>query len=325
MRLSTTISCILALACGLAAQSIYVPSNTPTTGTCNAFPFNTTDMRYQTLVTPTQMGNVPAVISGMAVAQCAGGSATFQHLTIRMAHLAATTLSTTFDTNLAAGAITVLDIPNYTWQAAANVWNDLDLQLPFVYNGTDSLVIDVLALGRNGTIGATYRDSTNQRVYQGSYTGQTTGSSSMSAFKLRLITGDATTWVFGQGCQGSNAQTPKLTLSGSSQLGMGLGVSQANALPSAPTVLHVGNSSALPLFPFDLGAIGATGCTMYCNAIIAAPLTTSSSGNARVTVNVPNLPTLVAYKLYFQWANLDVAANSLGITTSDYGRALFGN
>lgn len=314
------------LASGLVAQSAYVPSNTPATGTCNAFPFSTSDMRYQALVTAADMGSTPALICGFAVAQCSTGTATFQRLTVKMAHITAASLSTTFDANLAAGAITVLDIPNYTWQATANVWNDLDVQVPFVYNGTDNLVIEVLALGRTGTIGSTHRDATNQRVYLGNYTGQLTGTNGgNTAFKMRLITGDATTWVFGKGCQGSNAMTPALTLSGSSKLGMALGVSQSNALASSPTLLHVGTTSALPVFPFDLGLLGAPGCTMYTNAAISVPMSTSSSGTSRITVNVPNVPSLACFKLYFQWVNLDPMANTLGITTSDYGRAIFGN
>ena len=323
---SRSLLALALLSSGLAAQSAYVPSNTPAAGTCNAFPFSTSDMRYQALVTAADMGNAPALICGFAVAQCSTGVATFQRLTIKMAHLAAPALSTTFDMNLAAGAITVLDAPNYTWQATANVWNDHDMQVPFVYNGTDNLVVEVLAIGRTGSVGSTHRDATNQRVYLGNYTGQATGTNGgNTAFKMRLITGDATTWVFGKGCQGSNAMTPALTLSGSSQLGMSLGVSQSNALPSAPTLLHVGTTSALPLFPFDLGLLGAPGCTMYCNAAIAVPMTTSSSGTSRISLNVPNLTSVVCFKLYFQWVNLDAMANALGVTTSDYGRAVFGN
>src|SRR5262249_15645246 len=152
---------------------------------------------------------------------------------------------------------TVLDIPNYKWnQVVATtvpIWNDLDLQVPFVFNGVDNLVIDLTVLGASGVTGGMYRDSTNQRVYTYPYTGQTTATTNdMAALKMRLVTGDATAWTFGAGCAGSNSHTPTLTLTGSSKLGNTLTVQETGALATTPAALHLGTTTAGPVFPFDL-------------------------------------------------------------------------
>ncbi len=313
------------LAAMAPAQSFYVPSDTPTVGTCNAFPFSTSDMRYQALILASDFGNAPTMIRGFSLAPCTTGERTFTRITMKLAHLAAPTLATTFDQNLAAGAATVMDIPSYTWQMTAHQWNDVDLQVPFAYNGVDNLVVEFLVTGSTGAGGNMHRDATHQRVYAGSYTGQLTGTNGgLTAFKMRLIAGDASLQVFGAGCTGSNTLRPSLSFNGTAQRGTTLAVHLADALPSTPLALHVGTSSAFP-FPLDLAVAGAPGCLLYHDVFFVAPLSSDPLGTAALAFPLPRFQNTIGLLLYFQWAAADLSANSLGLTTSSYGRALVGN
>lgn len=325
MRTSLALS-LLALLSSVPAQSFYIPTNTPGTGTSNAFPFSTTDMRYQALITAADLGSTPTLITGFGLAATTTGARSFSRVWMRMAHFTGATLSTTFDSNLVAGATTVMDVTKWKWNLTAGVWNDVDLQVPFFYNGTDNLVVEFQVYGGTGTSGNMYRDATNQRVYLGGYTGQTTGTNGgLTAFKMRVITGDASSGTFGSGCVGSTALTPALTFSGTSQLGNTLGVNLANALATTPVALHLGTSSAGPLYPIDLSIIGAAGCTMYHDVLVAIGGLSNASGGATVSLPIPSSPSVVGFTAYFQWVALDLAANAAGITTSNYGRALVGN
>ena len=315
--------CLAALAASLPAQSIYVPSDTPAVGTANAFPFNTTDMRYQALILATELNNAPALITGFALAPSSSGALSYGHVTMKMAHLAAATLSTTFDTNLAAGAVTTMDVPNFVWPVTANVWNDVDLQTPFVYNGVDNLVVEFLVTGRIAGA-AMRRDATNQRVYLGSYTGQLVGTNGgLTAFKMRVITGDPTLATFGRGCVGSNTLTPALSLVGSSQIGQTFTANLSNALPNTPCFAVLGFSSAAP-FPIDLSVYGMTGCKGYVNAAATLLTFADGAGATSIAVALPLDPGLVGLAIYSQFAPLDAGAPG-GLTTSNYGRALIGN
>ena len=315
--------CITTLAAGLSAQSFYIPSDTPAVGTANSFPFNTSNMRYQALVRATELNSTPAVITGFALAPSTTNTLEFAQVTMKMAHLSAATLSTTFDTNLAAGAVTTMDAPDFVWPVTANVWNEVDLQTPFVYNGVDNVVVEFLVTGRV-TGSAMRRDATNQRVYLGSYTGQATGTDGgNTAFKMRLITGDASLATFGRGCAGSNSQTPTLSYTGTSQLGQTLTVNLANALPTTPCFASFGNFSAPP-FPIDLAILGLPGCRAYHDAAVLLGTATDASGTASIAIAIPANPALVGYVLYSQWLAFDNGATG-GLTTSNYGRALVGN
>jgi len=318
-----TCLCFAALATTLSAQSFYIPTNTPSTGTANAFPFNTTDMRYQALIRATELNSTPALITGFALAPSATGSLSFGHVVMKMAHLASPTLVTTFDTNLAAGAITTLDAAPFNWQVTAGTWNEVDLQTPFVYNGVDNVVVEFLVTGR--VLGsAMYRDATNQRVYLGGYTGQLTGTDGgLTAFKMRVITGDASRQTFGLGCLGSNSLRPLLTFSGTSQFGQTLTHQLTNAQPTSLCFLALGFTSAAP-YPIDLTPFGFTGCTQYIGIAAVLGTLTDGSGAASVGTAVPVNPGLTGLTLYSQWAALDAGAPG-GLTVSNYGRALVGN
>jgi hypothetical protein len=309
------------------AQSFVVPSGTvPSTGTCNVFPFGTTDMRYQALILAADLGSTAGVISGFALAPCSTGVRTMTGLTVKMAHYSGATMGTTFDTNLnSPGPVfTVLDTVNHKWVMVGNAWNEVGLQIPFVYNGVDNLVVDILVTGSAGVSGAMHREATHQRVYLGGYTGQLAGTNGgNTAFKMKVFLGEANTQLFGAGCTGS-AGVPAFSFSGTAQIGTPLGLDCVNAPPGAPTLFLVGSANMLPVFPVDLTPLGATGCTLYHSIRFLVVVNADGSGHASLGLPLPADPSLIGTALYFSALVFDPLANPAAITASNYGRALLG-
>jgi hypothetical protein len=313
MQRTLLLACLVAGSVSAQTQTYLIPPNTlPNLGTCNAFPFNTTDMRYQALVRASELGSTPGIISGISFAQCASsGAKSFATITVNL--------------NSPGPALTVLNSVRYVWNVTADVWNDIGLQVPFPYNGKDNLVVEVLVTGRGGVSSATHRDNTNQRVYLGSYTGQLTGTDGgNTAFKMRILMGDASTQSFGAGCAGSKG-VPAFSFVGTAQLGKTLGLDCVNLPAPSVALLLMGFDSRLPVFPVDLTAMGAPGCTLYHDIALAIPAPVDASGHAQVGLPIPNVVALKHLILYFSYASMDPPANKAGITTSNYGRALLGN
>ncbi len=327
--MSTRLSFLaLALAAPLAAQSFVVPAGTdPAVGTCNAYPFGTSDMRYQALIPAADLGNAPGVIAGFSLSPCSSGVRMMQSITVKLAEYSGTTMTTTFDTNLNSPgpAVTVLDQLDYEWRMVANTWNDIGLQVPFPYSGANALVVEILVRGSSGVSGSTHREGTHQRMYAGSYSGQTTGSSSTAAFKMRVLMGDASTQTFGSGCQGSNGLVPEFSLSGTAQLGTNLDFVCSDTLASTGVLFLIGTNNQQPVFPFDLTGVGAPGCRLYhaIGAQVFAPA--DSLGTARLTLPLPADPNLVYIAVYASALVFDGGANAAGAVTTNYGRILLGN
>lgn len=314
---------LVAMASSLSAQSFYVPNANPQGAASNSFPFNTSNMRYQTLVSAADLGSVPALITGFALQPSSTGVRTFTQVTMKMAHLSAATLSTTFDQNLAAGAITTMDAANWSWYLTADTWTEVDLQVPFFFNGVDNVVVEFDVQGGSGTAGGMWREGTHPRLYLGNYAGQATGTlSNNSAFKMRFLVGDAGLARFGQGCAGSNQLTPALSFSGSSQLGQSLTYQLTNSFAFTPAFLTVGFWIGFP-FPLDLAPYGMPGCTAYVPSAAIATAVADGTGAGSLPLQIPNDPTLAGLFYYAQWFPLDLTLGTL--TASNYGRILVGN
>lgn len=314
---------LVAMAGSLPAQSFYVPNANPRGVANNAFPFNTSDMRYQALVTAADLGSLPALITGFALQPASTGVRTFTQVTMKMAHLSSPTLSTTFDQNLAAGAITTMDVANWSWYLTADTWTEVDMQVPFFFNGVDNVVVEFTVYGGSGAAGGMWREGTHPRLYLGNYTGQPTGTlSNNSAFKMRFLVGDAGLGRFGQGCAGSNQLTPALSFSGSSQLGQTLTYELTNAFASTPAFLTVGFWIGFP-FPLDLAPYGMPGCTAYVPSLAISTAVTDPAGAGSLQLQIPNNAALTGLFYYAQWFPLDLTSGTL--TASNYGRILVGN
>ena len=70
---------------------------------------------------------------------------------------------------------------------------------------------------------------------------------------------------------------------------------------------------------------GAPGCDLLVDPIVLTASMTSSSGTTSGAIAVPNSTGLVGTDVFHQWVIIDGSANSLGLVTSDAGRARIGN
>ncbi len=314
------LSALLTTAACLPAQNtFYVPDNLSNAGTCNVFPLGQTYMRYQTIVTPQDLGNSSGLIQDLGFAPCGGGTRTFQQITVKMDHITASTLSPTFATNITANAVTVLNGANLTWNMVAGTWSKLGLTTPFAYNGTDHLLIEIEVTGGTGSSGACHR-GTRSRIFSKA-TGAATGSVGNYGLKMELsMSGGAGT--YGKGCQGSNG-VPQIFFTGEARLGKTLDANLASGPVSSGAFLNIGFTNSAP-YPFDLTPFGATGCMLYSDPFSSVTTASNGTGDAQISIPIGSSPGLVGLKVYFQWLCLDPPGNTLGFTTSNGGVAVVG-
>lgn len=312
------------------AQNWYVPDNAANAGTCNVIPFGSTattstfaNSKMQTRCTVADLGGVPGVITGLAFASCATGRAHYASMEIVLDHIPASQpLSGTFAANLTANAQVVLSQTNHTWNLVSAQWNEIGLQLPFVYNGVDDLLVQITMSG--GTAPAGMRRGTRDRVYwtAASGTPPLVGSLTATATKIEVSMLTAHTSSYGDGCVGSNG-VPLLGFSGSAVLGNTLSFDLTRGVPNGIALMILGFTNGAP-FPVDLGFLGMPGCTEYVDLGFTNAQLIDPVGATSFALPVP--ATLSpGFLLYGQYSVLDPAANAFGFTMSNYGRALLGN
>jgi hypothetical protein len=331
MRILT--SCLLVA--GLCnAQTFYVPDNQANAGTCNVIPFGSTTSSssfytclMQQMYTAADLNNQAGLITGLEFAPCGNGASRFNRLQVVFDLLpAGSTLSATFANNVTPTATTVLDTTNYVWQTTSNTWMEIGLQVPFVYDGVSDLVVQILSDGGTSPAGF-HRSATRPRVYATNWTGSPPPSGTLSLTtgqKLGISMLVAKASLYGEGCIGTNGQRPGFALSGSPQLGQTQNLDLARAPANGIAFLVAGFGNGAP-FPAELGSLGMPGCYQYFSPISTQLGLTDGSGTALSALAVPGDPSLAGVLIYAQWACLDLGANALGITTSDYARILLGN
>lgn len=238
----------LLLTAPLTAQTFYVPSNTPSVGTCNVFPLGTTGaFTYQVIVSAAQL--TAGQITGLAFAPCNSTTATYTNFEMRMAHTSSP-VSTTFAANLQnpAGGAVVTSQPSLTWNALANTWSPITVTNPFFFNGIDDLVIQIV---KDSAVGATscHRDSNTPRVYNNGVANAVSGNTDLAALKMRIdITAGsnfASLTPFGDGCNEGYAsfyENGPFDLSGTS-LGM---IDTGSGYVVLPGTTAVATPSAAP-------------------------------------------------------------------------------
>jgi hypothetical protein len=114
--------------------------------------------------------------------------------------------------------------------------------------------------------------------------------------------------VFGAGCSGPSAISPRIAAWPAPALGATVNVSVSRALPNASVALLLGASSTswsgAPL-PISLGGVGMPGCELLVapNVILLATTLGPGPGKGRATVplSIPASPTLVGAVVYAQW------------------------
>jgi len=322
---------MLALLCSAVpalAQNWYIPDNVAAGGGCNVIPFGQNvggpfyQVKYQQRCTAAELGATVNVITGLGFAPCQSGRAHYDSLEIVLDHIPSSqAMSATFASNLTPNAVTVLLATNYTWNVTVSTWNEVGLQVPFVYNGTDDLVVQITTV--NGTAPLQGMHTGNhQRLWwiAPSGTPAPTGTFDNAAQKIEVSMLTAHTSSHGDGCPGSNG-TPRLSFSGSSQLGQTLSIDLVNGVPFGVSLVIFGTTNSLP-FPLELSFLGMPSCFLYTDMIVTDVAFHGPTGAGSFVLPVPG--SLFGAPVYTQFGCLDPAANPFGFTTSNYGRIFVG-
>lgn len=124
----------------------------------------------------------------------------------------------------------------------------------------------------------------------------------------------------GQGCAGSNG-VPVINAVGSPIIGETTQVTLTQAPLSAPVILVMGTApTSVPL-----GAVGAPGCVLEQQPIVAAGMTAGSIGAVAYPFPIPNNPAFVGMQVHAQWAVGDFGVNQLGLVFSKGGVLTIGD
>lgn len=291
----------------------YSPSDTPTVGTCNVFPWGQSSTRHQHVVTAAELGNSQVTITDIAYAACATGTFTAGQIVIQMAHYQGTTLSTTFATNLGANPVTMLNAVNWTYSYTGNAWSDVGLTGAFNYDPAQgNLLIDIEFCGASG--GGSFHRDVSPRCWAngGPCPSGATGTSATGALKVRINSGTGGSYTaFGAGCG-----TPTLTLAGTGA--PNIGAMSSVAMSNGPAFQVGFYGVGLVQLNVSLAGNGAPGCSLYTNPLAVVVTVFDGFGVApSFDVTLPNDPGLIGVQLVNAGAALDPPANSLGVTTSN--------
>ena len=303
----TSLLCLLLLLFAGAAQAdeVYVPSNTPSSGTMNAFPFNTqygNEWRYQLIIPASRLGNRSMRIQDIAFAPSGSGDFKASTLQVRMSH-STVAPSPTFAVNLPSPKV-VLFSNAFVWKTTHQTWSSIGLTAPFTYNGVDSLTIELRFKGGakgNGFSGNCYQSQgTHSRVYNrspGAYT-TTTGSVDNGNIKIRITITGASITVSGTGKPGTT-----VTLDLSSPSDAGRVYQLASSLGTGPIPI---GSRLLNLSPDNLLVI--TAFNQLTTVFVGYAGTFDTTGAARARINIPNLPALTGVRIHSALVTLNPLA-----------------
>jgi len=290
----------------VSAGDIYIPANTPTTGSRNNWPFNPSfgpEWRYQMVFTAAKLGNKAFDITEIAFAPYQTGSLTSQDLEVRMSHTSVAA-SSTFATNLPNPQV-VLATKSHVWQTTNQTWSTLGLTTPFSYNGVDSLTIEIRY--RNGTLsgfsGTCYYDSNSHpRIYAHHTTAYTaaTGSMDNHGLKIRITYSDVS--ITGSG---SPSIGGAVTLHLVSRADAGLPYQVGSSLGTGPIPI---DTRKLGLSLDDLLVITVQGALPQVFAGYAGTLDASGQGQAKI--NIPNIPAFIGIRLHSAFLTLKSGAPS---------------
>lgn len=305
MRRTSLLCVLLLLTLGVAwAGDIYIPANTPATGSRNNWPFNPTfgpEWRYQMVFTATQLGNQPLNITEIAFAPYQTGTLTAQDFEVRMSHTKVAATST-FATNLP-NPQTMLLVKTHVWQTTHQTWSTLGLTSPFSYNGVDSLTFEVRY--RNGTAsgfsGTCYYDSNNHpRIYSrgaAAYTA-TTGSMDNHGLKIRITTLSATITLSGSTSPGG---TVDLDLDAPSDAGKVYQLASSLGLGPIPIGSRQIDLSADALLVITVNNFLPTMFKNYTGVLDA-------QGKAKAQIVIPKESVLIGLRIHSAFVTLDAAA-----------------
>ena len=118
---------------------------------------------------------------------------------------------------------------------------------------------------------------------------------------------------------------PAMGNTGRPVIGASFDVDLSDALPATFAVLVSGTSDQVYAGgPLPTPLPGAPGCELLVSADATSFALTDAAGAASLPVQVPNTASLEGLDVFYQWVVLDGPANTVGLVTSNGGRALLG-
>jgi len=148
---------------------IYNPSNTPTTGGSNAWPFSSSysAWRFSFIVDASVLPSATFKITDVAFAFTGSVTKTAKQLQVRMGHTTHKNYSgsgtTKFDAMLGPCATIVYDGP-LNWAITGKQWQDMHLTRTFGYDGQRNIVIEIRYFG-GANAAYVYTDASIARAY----------------------------------------------------------------------------------------------------------------------------------------------------------------
>ncbi len=280
------------------------------------------NQRYQTVLRCQDLGPAGS-ITGLSFAPTVTTRHLNRRLRIRMVHRpAGYELSNTFATNIAGGQ-DVLDELDYVWHTTADVWNEIGLTSPFAYNGTDDVVIEILARGNHnqssGSIDGFHRGATTPRIWAEGWPSTSVptvaSGSDTNGTKIRVEFACPNGGAFGSSCGPLRALPFSTPLAGTS-----FWYDVYDAVPNSAAIVQLGlNQTGV-----SLTGSGFTNCFQWNDPIASVFYLTSGAGFATHVLNVPPGTMFDGLVIYGHWYNLDPAQPG-GLTASNYIRSIVGS
>ena len=136
-------------------------------------------------------------------------------------------------------------------------------------------------------------------------------------YSVLMIENRASATVVGRSCRGP-VRTPSHAVTGIASPGKTITMRLDSGPASAPAILLVGRYKSV-----HLAFLGASGCYLYVDPLIALPMATNSTGYAGISAPVPGNLSL-GDRWYTQFACRDGKANTFGHTTTNAVRVEVG-
>lgn len=274
--------------------------------------------------------NVPVVIRDVAMGVRSGSrTLRYDRITVRIGQTTAPH-SSTFSANFTSPLTTVLEAEDHVWsQGFGPCWAPMGLQGTFQFlPGHGDLLVEIVtenaAVLENLSFGETLVSPIDSWLVGGGTASLPTTGVSGADPAMCFFVDKAHAMLLGQGCVGSSGLIPQLGVTGiptpGAQLSLWLSGAPGNGLALA--AYGFDNS---PPFPLDLGSLGAPGCRQYSAIGFADVVICDALGVGQQQVAIPSTPVTLGAILYPQFFVLDPAANSLGLTTTNYARLLVGS
>ncbi len=307
--------CVVALTATVTiAQPVEIPGPPPSTG-CNLIPWSPQwstangEYRYQLVVPSSLLGSQSIAIDEVAFRTCAPTLSTFTSpmLEIRMSHTTLAPPSPTFALNLPNPQV-VYPAGPITYVRTAGQWSPIRLPIPFVYDGSSSLTVEIRYSNGTSTSPSNSTDiQTSQQSFNyyrviawgpGAYNATAASGTAAVDFRGLYMRLDE---VGGAGLLGSGTgkigSTVALDLRGPADIGFPY--QAATSLGQGPTIVGSRSISLTvdPLFIVSVRGVLPTVFVNYAGTI-------GASGRASAGIVIPPFPALVGIQLHSAFITL---------------------